>query len=180
MAFHSSTLAWRIPWTQEPGSYSLWGHKESDTTERLHFHFLLGPYHFCSLLSPSLHEMFPLSNFLEEISSLSQSIVFLCFFALIAEEGFLISPCYSLGLCFQMGISFLFSFAFRISSFHSYLKGLLRQSFCLFAFLFLGGALDKYKYGGELASTVEMRNNEVKVGNSRQGEQHVQRIIMSD
>ena len=86
MAFHSSTLAWRIPWTQEPGSYSLWGHKESDTTERLHFHFLLGPYHFCSLLSPSLHEMFPLSNFLEEISSLSQSIVFLCFFALIPEE----------------------------------------------------------------------------------------------
>ena len=33
MAFHSSTLAWRIPWTQEPGSYSLWGHKESDMTE---------------------------------------------------------------------------------------------------------------------------------------------------
>jgi len=34
-------------------------------------------------------------HFLEEISSLSQSIVFLYFFALIAEEGFLISPCYS-------------------------------------------------------------------------------------
>ena len=33
MAFHSSTLAWRIPWTQEPGSYSLWGHKELDMTE---------------------------------------------------------------------------------------------------------------------------------------------------
>ena len=37
-------------------------------------------------------------NFLEEISSLSQSIVFLYFFALITEEGFLISPCYSLEL----------------------------------------------------------------------------------
>ena len=37
-----------------------------------------------------------ISNFLEEISSLSHSVVFLCFFALIAEEGFLISPCYSL------------------------------------------------------------------------------------
>ena len=37
-----------------------------------------------------------ISNFLEEISSLSQSIVFLCFFALIAEEGFLISLCYSI------------------------------------------------------------------------------------
>ena len=33
------------------------------------------------------------SNFLEEISSLSHSIVFLCFFALITEEGFHISPC---------------------------------------------------------------------------------------
>ena len=50
------------------------------------------------------------SNFLEEISSLSHSVVFLYFIALIAEEGFLISPCYSLELCIQMLISFLFSF----------------------------------------------------------------------
>ena len=62
-----------------------------------------------------------ISNFLEETSSLSQSIVFLYFFALIAEEGFLISPCYFLDLSIQMGISFLFSFAFCFSSFHSYL-----------------------------------------------------------
>ena len=48
-------------------------------------------------------------------------IMFPLFFALIAEEGFLISPCYSLELCIQMLISFLFSFAFRFSSFHSYL-----------------------------------------------------------
>ena len=34
------------------------------------------------------------SNFLEEISSLSQSVVFLYFFISITEEGFLISPCY--------------------------------------------------------------------------------------
>ena len=27
MATHSSTLAWKIPWTEEPGSYSPWGHK---------------------------------------------------------------------------------------------------------------------------------------------------------
>ena len=31
MATHSSSLAWRIPWTEEPGG--LWGHKESDMTE---------------------------------------------------------------------------------------------------------------------------------------------------
>ena len=36
-----------------------------------------------------------ISNLLEEISSLSHSIVFLYFFVLITEEGFLISPCYS-------------------------------------------------------------------------------------
>ena len=43
-----------------------------------------------------------ISNFLEEISSLSHSVVFLYFFALIAEESFLISPCYSLELYIQM------------------------------------------------------------------------------
>ena len=48
-----------------------------------------------------------ISNFHEEISSLSHSIVFLYFFALTAEEGFFISPCYYLELCIQMGISFL-------------------------------------------------------------------------
>ena len=62
-----------------------------------------------------------ISNFLEEICSLSHSIVFLYFFALITEEGFNISPCYCLELCIQMGLSFLFSFAFHCSSFHSYL-----------------------------------------------------------
>ena len=36
MATHSSTLAWKIPWTEEVG-YSPWGCKESDTTEQLHF-----------------------------------------------------------------------------------------------------------------------------------------------
>ena len=50
MAPHSSILAWKIPWTEEPAGlqsmgrlspdtteclagYSPWGHKESDTTE---------------------------------------------------------------------------------------------------------------------------------------------------
>ena len=39
MAPHSSTLAGKIPWAKEPGRLQPWGHKESDTTERLHFHF---------------------------------------------------------------------------------------------------------------------------------------------
>ena len=59
-------------------------------------------------------------NFLEKISSLSLSVVSLYFFTLITEEGFLISPCYSLELCIQMDISF-FSFSFCFSSFLSYL-----------------------------------------------------------
>ena len=41
MATHSSTLAWKIPWMEEPEGCSPWGHEESDTTERLHFHFSL-------------------------------------------------------------------------------------------------------------------------------------------
>ena len=32
MAAHSSILAWRIPWTEEPGGYSPWGCKQSDMT----------------------------------------------------------------------------------------------------------------------------------------------------
>jgi len=42
MATHSSTLAWKIPCMEEQRSvvgYSPWGHRESDLTERLHFHF---------------------------------------------------------------------------------------------------------------------------------------------
>ena len=41
MAPHSSTLAWRIPWMEEPGRLQSMGSLELDTTERLHFHFLL-------------------------------------------------------------------------------------------------------------------------------------------
>ena len=33
MATHSSILAWRIPWTEEPGGLQSTGHKESDMTE---------------------------------------------------------------------------------------------------------------------------------------------------
>ena len=33
MAAHSSILAWKIPWTEEPGRLQSMGLKESDTTE---------------------------------------------------------------------------------------------------------------------------------------------------
>ena len=82
-----------------------------------------------------------ISHFLEEISSFP----FCCFplFALITEEGFLISPCYSLELCIQMFISFLSFFAFSFSSFLSYLQGLLRHLFCFLHFLYLHWSLKK-------------------------------------
>ena len=41
MAPHSSTLAWKIPWTEEPGGLQSMGLLESNMTERLHFHFSL-------------------------------------------------------------------------------------------------------------------------------------------
>ena len=47
MATHSSTLAWRIPWTEELGGLQSTGRKKSDTTEELHFHF-----HYISLNAP--------------------------------------------------------------------------------------------------------------------------------
>ena len=48
MATHSSTLAWKTPWTEELVGHSPWGHKELDTTEQLHF-----PSLFIQLLSYS-------------------------------------------------------------------------------------------------------------------------------
>ena len=41
MAPHSSTLAWKIPWMEEPGGLQSVGSLELGTTERLHFHFSL-------------------------------------------------------------------------------------------------------------------------------------------
>src|SRR5574338_683502 len=79
-----------------------------------------------------------ISNFLEEISSLSLSLVFLYFFALITEEAFLISPCYSLELCIQIVISFLFSFAFHFPSFTAICKPSSESQFAFLHLFFLG------------------------------------------
>ena len=37
VATQSSILAWRIPWTEEPGGHGPWGRKELDTTEQVTF-----------------------------------------------------------------------------------------------------------------------------------------------
>ena len=77
-----------------------------------------------------------ISNFLEEIVNPSHSVAFFYFFALFIEEGLLISPCSSLDLYIQVGISFPFFLAFHFRSFlRCFSKPL--QSLCLLAFLFL-------------------------------------------
>ena len=82
-----------------------------------------------------------ISNFLEEISRLSYCIVLLYFFALITEEGFLISPGYSLGLCIQVGISLLLSFAFPSLLFTAICKASSDSHFGFLPFFFLGMVL---------------------------------------
>ena len=82
-----------------------------------------------------------ISNYLEEISSLSHSVVFLYFFALIYEEGFLISPCYSLEVCIQMGRYFLFSFAFTLLLFTAICEASSDSHFAFLHFFFQGMVL---------------------------------------
>ena len=56
MAIHSSILAFKSHGRRNLVGYSPWGHKESDTTDRLHFHF--PQTRFLTQLSISLsHEL---------------------------------------------------------------------------------------------------------------------------
>ena len=76
MVTHSSILAWRIPWTEEPGGlYSPWGCKESDTTEHAHYYIIVQisftALETCALLvhpfphtSPGNHMFYFLHNLL--------------------------------------------------------------------------------------------------------------------
>ena len=54
MATHSSVLAWRIPWTEEPGGLQSTGSRELDKTEAPGMHVCIRPHWrgggwFCSL-----------------------------------------------------------------------------------------------------------------------------------
>ena len=77
----------------------------------------------------------------EEIASLSHSVVFLHFFALFIEEGFLISPCYSLKICMQLVYLSLppLPFAFLLSS--AICKTSSDNHFAFLHFFFLGMVL---------------------------------------
>ena len=66
MASHSSILAWKIPWTEEPSRlYTPWGRKESDTTKQLHFLFLLLLYFSVFPLIPISKYILPLGHSLQ-------------------------------------------------------------------------------------------------------------------
>ena len=82
-----------------------------------------------------------ISNFLEVNSTLCHSIVFLYFLSLITEEGFLISPSYSLEICIQMGISFLFSLPLASLLFTAIYKASSDSHYAFLHFFFLGDPL---------------------------------------
>ena len=82
-----------------------------------------------------------ISNFLEEISSLSHSIVFLYFFALITEEGFLFSPCYSLNSAFKWVYLSFSPLLLASLLFSAICKASSDSHFAFLHFLFLGMVL---------------------------------------
>ena len=91
-----------------------------------------------------------ISNFLEEICSLSHCVVFIYFFALVSYLSYLSLLFFALvsylsllffGNLHSDGYIFPFLLCLSLLFFLSYLYGLLKQPFCLFAFLFLGDGL---------------------------------------
>ena len=109
-------------------------------------------YHLFLISSASVRSI-PFLSFIEPIfawnvrlvsliflksSRLSHSVVFLYFFALITEEGFLISSLYSLELCIQIFISFLFSLLFASLLFTAICKASSESHFVFLHFFSMG------------------------------------------
>ena len=93
---------------------------------------------FLTFIVPIFAWNIPLvSNFLEDISGLSHSIVFLYFFALITEAGFIISPCYSLEVCIQMVYLSFFSYPLASLLFSAICKASSDNHFAFLHFFFL-------------------------------------------
>ena len=86
-----------------------------------------------------------ISNFLEDISSLSHYTVFLYFFALIREEGPLISPCYSLAILWNSAFKWVYlSFSplpFTSLLFTAIYKASSENRFAFLHFFYLGMVL---------------------------------------
>ena len=87
-----------------------------------------------------------ISNFLEDISSLSHSIFSLYYFPLIPGEGFHVSPCCGLELCIQMGISFFPPLLLVSLLFSAICKASSDNRFAFLCFFFLGMVLITASY----------------------------------
>ena len=98
-------------WSQDCGYL---GHEDLFCFSQVYTISVLYCAHLCMKCSLGI------SGFLKEISSLSHSVVFFYFFALIAEEGFLIYPCYSLQFYFSLSLQFFVLVAQFEENFDSY------------------------------------------------------------
>ena len=85
-----------------------------------------------------------ISNFLEEISSLSHSVVFLYFFALITEEDFFYLSLLFFGILHSNGYIFPFLLCFLLLFFSQLFVSPPKTAILLFSFLFLGDGLDPF------------------------------------
>ena len=74
------------------------------------------------VIADGVVETFVSTPFISSLMGDTVAAVTVYVFALIPKEGFLVSPCYSLELCIQIGISFLFSFPFCFPSFTTICK----------------------------------------------------------
>ena len=120
-------------------------------------YFLYSSVYSCHLflISSDSVRSLPFLSFIEPIFAWNVPLVFLIFskrylvfpilcfplFLCIDHWGRLISPCYSLKLCIQMGTSFLFSFAFLLFAsllFRAVCKATTDSHFAFMHFFFLG------------------------------------------
>ena len=107
---------------------------------------LLNLFCFCLTLTvsicycdhPCMKCTLDILNFLEEISSLSHSVVFLYFFALITEEGFLISPCIPWNSAFKWVYLSYSPLPFTSLLFSAICKASSDNHFAFLHFFFLG------------------------------------------
>ena len=109
----------------------------------LYLLLLLGPYHFCPLLSPSLHEMFPwylifLKRFLVLPFILFSSISLHC----SLEKAFLSLLAILWNSAFRWVYLFFSPLPFTSLLFSVICKASSDSHFAFFAFLFLGDGLD--------------------------------------
>ena len=101
MATHSSTLAWKIPWTEEPGRLQPMRSPRVDATEWLHFHF-----HFACLPLTVVCNSFCIHKWLHSILLYTYPIISLipycwtfCLFLLFATINDILSSIYITNLC---------------------------------------------------------------------------------